>query len=91
MKTVVVVAFVSAALLPLAAQAEGQGGSRQAAGGAHMSSYVNDPNHDPHSLWSQHNRTGQILGAPMVSENAGAHPRAARPHWTAGTAPRRAR
>ena len=55
--------------LPVAAQAEG---SRMPAGGNLMSSYVDHPHHDPRSLWSQSNRTGQILGQPMVSERAGA-------------------
>lgn len=42
------------------------------AGGNLMSSYVDHPHHDPRSLWSQSNRTGQILGQPMFSERAGA-------------------
>jgi len=89
MRIVTAAAFV-VALLPFAAQAEGQSGSRQAAGGAHMSSYVRHHDHDPHSLWSQQNGTGQVLGAPMRHENAGAHPRSGKSHWAAGTAPRRA-
>lgn len=86
--------FASAAALPLAAQAQGDG-SRQAAGGGFMSSYVNDPYHDPRSLYSQRNGTGQILGQPMLSEGAGVHGLSARdvgePHWAAGTTRRRAR
>lgn len=68
-------------------------GSRQAAGGAHMSSYVNDPYHDPRSLYSQRRSTGQILGQPMLSENAGIHARrpVAEPHWTSGRTWRRTR
>ncbi|WP_345820753.1 hypothetical protein ACN9MF_08065 [Methylobacterium fujisawaense] len=81
---------------PLAAQAgEGGGGSRQAAGGGHMSSYVSDPHHDPRSLHSQRAGTGQLLGAPMLHERAGttvARRRAVDPHWASGTVePRRAR
>ncbi|WP_210287413.1 hypothetical protein [Methylobacterium sp. R2-1] len=85
--------------LPIAAQAQdGGSGSRQQAGGAFMSSYVDDPYHDPRSVHSQRMGTGQILGAPMLSENAGAKGGVARtavrrgsvePHWSAGTEPRR--
>jgi hypothetical protein len=78
----------------MAAQAENNGGSRQAAGGAHMSSYVSDPYHDPRSAHSQHHSTGQILGQPMLSENAGAHnvgSRMVEPRWAAGSNGRRAR
>jgi hypothetical protein len=58
--------------LPITAQAQdGGSGSRQQAGGGFMSSYVDDPYHDPRSLHSQRMGTGQILGAPMLSENAG--------------------
>ncbi|SDA31926.1 hypothetical protein SAMN02799622_05123 [Methylobacterium sp. UNC378MF] len=82
--------------VPLAAQAgEGGGGSRQAAGGGHMSSYVSDPNHDPRSLHSQRSGTGQILGAPMLHDRAGAAVTPGRvvdPHWASGTGePRRIR
>lgn len=78
--------------LPLAAQAgEGGGGSRQAAGGGHMSSYISDPQHDPRSLYAQSRGTGQILGAPMVHERAGAQAarrRVVAPHWASGSAER---
>jgi len=78
--------------LPLAAQAgEGGGGSRQAAGGGHMSSYISDPQHDPRSLHAQRLGTGQILGAPMVHERAGApiaRRRVVDPHWASGSTPR---
>lgn len=62
--------FAAALAMPLAAQA-GPDGSRQAAGGAFMSSYVGDMYHDPRSLHAQRRSTGQILGQPMLSENAG--------------------
>lgn len=101
MKRVVTIGFLAGAVaFPMAALAgDGGIGSRQQAGGAFMSSYVDDPYHDPRSLHSQRMGTGQILGAPMLSENAGAkgNARAAlrrgvvEPHWAAGTAPRRAR
>lgn len=75
-----------AGLLNSPAQA-GADGSRQPAGGAHMSSYVSDPSHDPRSLYSQRRGTGQILGQPMFSESAGAHGsrRRAHRHWSSGT------
>ncbi|GLS44090.1 hypothetical protein [Methylobacterium brachythecii] len=73
--------------MPVAAQAGGADGSRQAAGGAFMSTYVNDPYHDPRSLHSQDRGTGQILGAPMYHDG----PRAVvsrrnvvDPHWSSG-------
>ncbi|MBE7245963.1 MAG: hypothetical protein INR63_13510 [Actinomycetospora chiangmaiensis] len=84
--------LTGACALPLAAQAsEGGGGSRQAAGGGHMSSYISDPHHDPRSLHSQRLGTGQILGAPMVHERAGAlvaRRRVVDPHWASGSAER---
>lgn len=92
--------FTGAVALPMAAQAEGGDGSRQAAGGGFMSSYVNDPYHDPRSLHSQRQGSGQIQGQPMLSENAGIHGgshgmiarrKVVDPHWAAGTLPRRAR
>lgn len=101
MKRMMTVGFLTAAALalPIAAQAEGGGsGSRQQAGGGFMSSYVDDPYHDPRSLHSQRRGTGQILGAPMLSENAGAKGGVARsalrrgtvePNWAAGPTPRR--
>ncbi|MEA1832076.1 hypothetical protein U8607_08270 [Methylobacterium durans] len=75
--------------LTVSATAEG---SRQPAGGAHMSSFVHHPYHDPRSLHSQRRATGQILGQPMLSERAGAHraepravePRLVAPHWASG-------
>ncbi|MBE7245768.1 MAG: hypothetical protein INR63_12505 [Actinomycetospora chiangmaiensis] len=85
-------AILAAVATPLAAQAgEGGGGSRQAAGGGHMSSYISDPYHDPRSLHSQRHGTGQILGAPMLHERAGAAMvrRPVEPHWASGIAPRR--
>jgi len=103
MKRIVTLGFLAAAAvaLPLTAQAQdGGNGSRQQAGGGFMSSYVDDPYHDPRSLHSQRAGSGQILGAPMLSENAGAKggaPTAAlrqgtvQPRWSAGTAPRRSR
>ncbi len=101
MKRILTIGFLASAMaFPIAAQAEGAPGSRQQAGGAFMSSYVDDPYHDPNSLHSQRRGTGQILGAPMLSENAGAKGNSARaavrrgdvdPRWSAGTAPRRAR
>ena len=67
----------------------GPDGSRQPAGGAHMSSYVHHPNHDPRSVYWQRRGSGQILGQPMFSEGAGAHhPYRARRntpnHWASG-------
>ncbi|ACS40777.1 hypothetical protein MexAM1_META1p3029 [Methylorubrum extorquens AM1] len=103
MKRIVTLGLLAAAAvaLPLTAQAQdGGNGSRQQAGGGFMSSYVDDPYHDPRSLHSQRAGSGQILGAPMLSENAGAKGGDIRPaarlgavqtHWSAGTAPRRAR
>ncbi|MGU3664893.1 hypothetical protein ACLBX9_11965 [Methylobacterium sp. A49B] len=85
--------LAGALVLPISAQAgEGGDGSRQVAGGGHMSSYVNDPHHDPRSLHSQRLGTGQLLGAPMLHDRAG--PAIARrnlvdPHWASGTAQRR--
>jgi hypothetical protein len=79
--------------LPMSARAgEGGDGSRQVAGGGHMSSYVSDPHHDPRSIHSQRLGTGQLLGAPMMHDRAG--PAIARrdlvdPHWASGTAQRR--
>lgn len=99
MNRIVAIAFLTAAVaFPMAAQAEGADGSRQAAGGGFMSSYVDNPYHDPRSRHSQRAGTGQILGQPMLSENAGARPSATRtavrrdmvePRWATGSAPRR--
>jgi hypothetical protein len=85
--------LAGALVLPMTARAgEGGDGSRQVAGGGHMSSYVNDPHHDPRSLHSQRLGTGQLLGAPMMHDRAG--PAIARrslvdPHWASGTTQRR--
>jgi hypothetical protein len=85
--------LAGALALPMAARAgEGGEGSRQVAGGGHMSSYISDPHHDPRSLHSQRLGTGQLLGAPMLHDRAG--PAIARrslvdPHWASGTAQRR--
>jgi hypothetical protein len=87
--------MAGALALPMAAQAgEGGGGSRQAAGGGHMSSYVSDPSHDPRSLHSQRVGSGQLLGAPMVHDSG--HATVARrsvidPHWASGHVERRTR
>ncbi|GJE31471.1 hypothetical protein [Methylobacterium oxalidis] len=77
---------VLALLLGLTGHAAAEG-SRQPAGGAHMSSFVHHPYHDPRSLHSQRRSTGQILGQPMLSERAGMHrgsPRLVEPHWASG-------
>lgn len=84
-----------------AALADTGGGSRQPAGGGFMSSYQDDPYHDPRSLHSQRAGTGQILGAPMLSENAGAKGGPVRqairrgdvdPNWaTTGSVPKKRR
>ncbi|MCJ2125964.1 hypothetical protein [Methylobacterium sp. J-077] len=84
--------LAGALAVPMAAQA-GEG-SRQPAGGGHMSSYVSDPAHDPRSLHSQRMGSGQILGAPMVHDGAGAtvsRGSVVDPHWASGRAERRAR
>jgi hypothetical protein len=84
-RAVLAIALVSALSAPTFALAEGADGSRQAAGGGFMSSYVSDPYHDPRSVRSQRLGSGQILGAPMFHEGAGHHAR--RPvggHWASG-------
>ncbi|AWN46663.1 hypothetical protein DK419_10345 [Methylobacterium terrae] len=73
MRTHHLATLVAATLaLPLlaagAARADGGGGGRMPAGGGHMSSYVNDPYHDPRSAYSQRRGTGQLLGAPMMAD-----------------------
>ncbi|WP_053082022.1 hypothetical protein [Methylobacterium aquaticum] len=68
MKTIVIATVLAALTLPVAAQAEGGEGSRQAAGGGFMSSDVASPNHDPRSQVSQRTGTGQIQGQPMIAE-----------------------
>ncbi|GJE45104.1 hypothetical protein [Methylobacterium soli] len=91
---VVATSLAVAVGLPVAAQAGGSGGDRQAAGGGFMSPSVSDPYHDPRSIDSQRRGTGQILGQSMTSENAGARtpqrdPIA--PRWANGTLPPRGR
>lgn len=84
---------VTALALPSLAHAEGGDGSRQAAGGGHMSSYISDPYHNPKSLHSQRMGTGQIAGAPMFHDGHRAtvsRGDVIAPHWASGTAPRRA-
>ncbi|CAM3085447.1 MULTISPECIES: hypothetical protein [Methylobacterium] len=87
--------LAGALALPMAAQAgEGGGGSRQAAGGGHMSSYVSDPSHDPRSLHSQRMGSGQLLGAPMMHDRGTAtvsRGSVVDPHWASGHVERRTR
>ena len=83
---------VTALALPSLAHAEGGDGSRQAAGGGHMSSFVSDPYHNPKSLHSQRMGTGQIAGTPMFHDGNRAtvsRGDVVAPHWASGTAPRR--
>ena len=81
--------------VPSLARAEGGDGSRQAAGGGYMSSFISDPNHNPKSLHSQTAGTGQISGAPMYNDAPAARTSTiARrdviaPNWASGRAPRR--
>ncbi len=75
MKTIGLAILTAATMaLPLlaagAARADGGGGGRMAAGGAHMSSYVHHPYHDPRSAHAQMRGSGQLLGAPMVVDRA---------------------
>lgn len=96
MKRFATLSLIAVALaMPGLARAEGADGSRQAAGGGHMSSYVSDPYHNPKSLHSQRLGTGQILGSPMFHDGPSAATVARRdivePHWASGTAPRRAK
>lgn len=88
MKHIVTAAALAVALgLPAAALAgEGGSGSRMPAGGAHMSSYVSDPYHDPRSLHSQRRGTGQILGAPMYRDGpaVAVDRRILAPNWAIG-------
>lgn len=76
-RAVLAIALVSALSASTAALADGGDGSRQAAGGGFMSSYVSDPYHDPRSMHSQRRGSGQIQGAPMFHEGAGHHARRA--------------
>lgn len=92
MKSFSILGLATLALaVPSLALAEGGEGSRQAAGGGHMSSYISDPHHNPKSLHSQQMGTGQIAGSPMFNDG----PATVRsrdlvaPHWASGTAPRR--
>ncbi|MCF4129226.1 hypothetical protein [Methylobacterium sp. SyP6R] len=76
MKTIAITTVLAVFAVPAAAWAEGGEGSRQAAGGGFMSSYVTGPYHDPRSQFSQRAGTGEIqreilgeiLGQPMVAE-----------------------
>ncbi|SEO70899.1 hypothetical protein SAMN04487843_103153 [Methylobacterium sp. ap11] len=65
---------MAAPLLVGTARADGGGDGRMPAGGAHMSSYVHHPYHDPRSSHSQVRGTGQLLGAPMVAERPATGP-----------------
>lgn len=95
MKRFATLSLVAVALaLPSLARAEGGEGGRQAAGGAHMSTFVNDPYHNPKSLYSQRMGTGQIAGSPMYNDGPSAtvaRRDVIEPHWSSGTAPRRAK
>ncbi|WP_419539250.1 hypothetical protein [Methylorubrum populi] len=91
MNRIIAIAFMTAAVaFPVAAQAEGADGSRQAAGGGFMSSYVDGPYHDPRSRLSQRNGSGQILGQPSRA-GAGRRRRRDRAVRRCGRAPRRRR
>ncbi|KAB1074617.1 hypothetical protein [Methylobacterium planeticum] len=90
--TIILATFIVSLGAATAARAEGGEGSRQQAGGAHMSSYVNHPYHDPRSVYAQRRGTGQILGAPMLTDQGPSNldRRAAeRSSWAVGRAPRR--
>ncbi|MFE1602405.1 hypothetical protein [Methylobacterium sp. ID0610] len=77
--------FMTMTALPGMALAGGGGeGSRMPAGGAHMSSYVNHPNHDPRSHYWQRRSGGQILGAPMVVDQNQRGRVPANPVWAIG-------
>ncbi|MGC5778570.1 hypothetical protein [Methylobacterium sp. NFXW15] len=93
MKRFLILGLATAALaMPGLAHAEGGDGSRQSAGGGHMSSYISDPYHNPKSLHSQRMGSGQIAGAPMFHDGARATVRRGdivAPHWASGFAPRR--
>jgi hypothetical protein len=95
MKRFATLSLIAVALaMPSLARAEGGEGSRQGAGGGHMSSFVSDPYHNPKSLHSQMAGTGQIGGSPMYNDGAVARNTVARrdvisPNWASGFAPRR--
>lgn len=95
MKRFATLGLVAVALsLPSLARAEGGDGSRQAAGGGHMSSFVSDPYHNPKSLHSQRMGTGQIAGAPMFHDGPAAtvnRGNIVQPRWASEPAPRRVR
>ena len=89
MKRMMTIGMLSAMALalPISAQAQdGGSGSRQQAGGGFMSSYVDDPYHDPRSLHSQRRGTGQILGAPMYRDGpaVAVDRRIVAPNWAIG-------
>lgn len=95
MKRFATLSLVALALaVPSLARADGGEGSRQSAGGGFMSSFVNDPYHNPKSLHSQQLGTGQIAGSPMYHDGPAAtvaRRDVVEPHWSSGTAPRRAK
>ncbi|MEH3146842.1 MAG: hypothetical protein PGN34_16175 [Methylobacterium frigidaeris] len=70
-KLTIATIFAVAALAPSFALADGGGDGRMQAGGAHMSTYVQHPYHDPRSVYWQGRGTGQLLGSPMKADPSG--------------------